>query len=565
MVDMYTEFFGLHETPFSIAPNPRYLYMSEQHNEALAHLIYGVQGQGGFVLLTGEVGTGKTTVCRCFLEQMPKNVDVAFVLNPKLGVDQLLETICDELGASYINDKITIKEYIDCLNKHLLLAHSKGRHTVLIIDEAQNLSAEVLEQLRLLTNLETDEKKLLQIILLGQPELLDMFARPELRQLNQRVTARFHLGPLSRKELSAYVAHRLAVAGSKRPFSIFPDPVLNDLYRYSGGVPRLINVVCDRAMLGAYVNETLVLDRIILRKAAKEVMGEQALRLNMMPRWVPIAGAATAALVILGGAVFLWTNTHSPAKEVVAQSAPVIDAAGDPAVKPFDPIKAPAKPQPPTALEPVVSLTWPSNIPVQQSERLAFQKLFSNWSVSFTDDLKKPCDFAVQKKLACFVSHGTLEKLKSFNTPAMLKIQDQNTTFFAVLSSLNENDATLFYAGEQKTIPMSQLKEKWSGEFTLLWQPPPNFKGEIGNGTIGPVVKWLNQQLQWVQDGLSGQTDLPSFFDEALMERVKRFQASVSLPSTGTADVATLIHLTRILNANAPRLMPDAVVSQGAN
>lgn len=564
MVDMYTEFFGLHEAPFSIAPNPRYLYMSEQHNEALAHLIYGVQGQGGFVLLTGEVGTGKTTVCRCFLEKMPKNVNVAFVLNPKLGVDQLLETICDELGASYIDDKITIKEYIDCLNKHLLAAHSKGQHTVLIIDEAQNLAADVLEQLRLLTNLETDEKKLLQIVLLGQPELLDMFARPELRQLNQRVTARFHLGPLNRKEISAYVAHRLAVGGSKRPFSIFPDPVLNDLFRYSKGVPRLINVICDRAMLGAYVNETIVVDRTILRKAAKEVMGEQALQLHLMPRWVPWAAGATALTLLLGIGVALWSHYHSDDASLT-DSVPMAPVPAEPQTlaKPAEVALPPAVA--PVAVDPIVKLEWPSNVPLQQSERLAFQRLFSNWSVSFTDDLKKPCDFAVQKKLACFVSHGTFDKLKSFNMPAILKIQEQNTTFYAVMNSLDEKEAILVYAGEEKTIPLNQLKEKWTGEFTVLWQPPPNFKGEIGNGTIGPVVKWLNQQLQWVQDGISDQNDLPSFFDDSLMERVKRFQASVALPSTGTADVATLIHLTRILNANAPRLMPDAVVSQGAN
>ncbi|HET8706849.1 MAG TPA: AAA family ATPase, partial [Pseudomonadales bacterium] len=422
------------------------------------------------------------------------NVDVAFVLNPKLDVDQLLETVCDELGASYIDDKITIKEYIDCLNKHLLQAHSKGRHTVLIIDEAQNLSAEVLEQLRLLTNLETDEKKLLQIVLLGQPELLEMFARPELRQLNQRVTARFHLGPLTRKELSAYVAHRLAVAGSKRPFSIFPDPVLNDLYRYSHGVPRLINVICDRAMLGAYVNETIIVDRTILRKAAKEVMGEQALKLNLMPRWVPWAAGATAATLALAMGVALWTHVGTGDSAAVSAQTPAT-----PAVPPAPVAKsAEASPPPPmVAVDPVVNLEWPSNVPLQQSERLAFQKLFSSWSVSYTDDLKKPCDFAVQKKLACFVSHGTFEKLKSFNMPAILKIQEQNTTFYAVLSALNDKDATLFYAGEQKNIPMSQLKEKWTGEFTLIWQPPPSFKGEIGNGTIGPVVKWLNQQLQW--------------------------------------------------------------------
>ena len=227
---MYEAFFHLRETPFSIAPNPHYLYMSQQHNEALAHLVYGVGRDGGFVLLTGEVGTGKTTVCRCFLEQIPEDTDVAFVLNPKLQVEELLATICDELSIPYIGDTISIKDYIDCINNFLLKQHSKGRHTVLIIDEAQNLSSDVLEQVRLLTNLETHEKKLLQIILLGQPELQEMFRQPELRQLSQRVTARFHLNALAEEEVGPYVYHRLSVSGALDPKAMFPAATIKKLY-----------------------------------------------------------------------------------------------------------------------------------------------------------------------------------------------------------------------------------------------------------------------------------------------------------------------------------------------
>src|SRR5450631_2360340 len=226
---MYRSYFGLREAPFSIAPDPRYLYMSHRHQEALAHLLYGVNGDGGFVLLTGEVGAGKTTICRCLLEQIPPDCDIAYIFNPKLTVEDLLSTICNEFGIAYPRGGTTIKTFVDSINGYLLDAHAKGRHTVLIIDEAQNLSADVLEQMRLLTNLETTQRKLLQIILLGQPELAAMLERPELRQLAQRIIARYHLGPLDRQEVAAYVQHRLGVSGAQR--QLFPLALMGQLYR----------------------------------------------------------------------------------------------------------------------------------------------------------------------------------------------------------------------------------------------------------------------------------------------------------------------------------------------
>src|SRR5471032_408540 len=256
---MYHSYFGLTEAPFSIAPDPRYLYMSQRHQEALAHVLYGVSGDGGFVLLTGEVGAGKTTVCRCLLQQIPESCDVAYIFNPKLTVEELLSTICMEFGIAYPQGNTSIKVFVDCINAYLLDAHARGRHTVLVIDEAQNLSIEVLEQMRLLTNLETNRRKLLQIILLGQPELADMLDRPELKQLAQRIIARYHLGPLSKAEVAAYVRHRLDIAGAKRP--LFPLSVMNRLYRLSRGIPRVVNVLCDRALLGAYVQGKERVDR----------------------------------------------------------------------------------------------------------------------------------------------------------------------------------------------------------------------------------------------------------------------------------------------------------------
>ncbi|MCK8603566.1 ExeA family protein [Desulfoferrobacter suflitae] len=307
-MSMYIDYFGLNENPFSIAPDPRYMYLSDQHREALAHLLYGIASEGGFVMLTGEVGTGKTTICRCLLEQIPENCDVAFIFNPKLTVEELLSTICDEFRVAYPAGTISIKVFVDLINNYLLQVHANNRKAVLIIDEAQNLNSDVLEQIRLLTNLETNQRKLLQIILLGQPELRDKLARPELRQLSQRIVARHHLGPLGRAEVAAYVNHRLTVAGARRP--IFPAAVLNQLYRLSKGIPRLINVLSDRALLGCYVEGKEKVDQATLKKAAREVFGT-APKMSGAGRHAAISfWALITGVIVLGGTLLGFGYYH---------------------------------------------------------------------------------------------------------------------------------------------------------------------------------------------------------------------------------------------------------------
>lgn len=269
---MYTRYFGLKEKPFSIAPDPRYLFMSALHQEALAHLLYGINSDGCLILLTGDVGAGKTTVCRCFLEQLPENTDPALILNPKLNAIELLASICDELEIAVTGDTGSIKTYIDHLNRYLLAAHARGRITVLLIDEAQNLGLDTLEQLRLLTNLETEKQKLLKIILLGQPELRQLLDQEEVAQISQRITSRYHLPPLAAEDIAAYVEHRLAVAGGRK--RLFSEAALKRVAKLSRGVPRLINVLCDRALLGAYVEEQEQVDLKIINQAAQEVLGK---------------------------------------------------------------------------------------------------------------------------------------------------------------------------------------------------------------------------------------------------------------------------------------------------
>src|SRR6201996_4676166 len=297
---MYTAFFGLNEKPFAITPDPRYLFLSERHAEALAHLLYGITEAGGFIQLTGEVGTGKTTVVRSLLAQTPQHAEIALILNPRMTAPEFLLTICEELGIG-VPDAATesLKDLVDILSGYLLRAHAGGRRVVVVVDEAQNLAPTVLEQVRLLTNLETNTRKLLQIILIGQPELRELLARNELRQLAQRITGRYHLNPLTQEETAAYVRHRLRVAGATS--DIFAPGALAEVHRLATGVPRVINVVCDRALLGAYSLDRHRVTGTLVRNAASEVFGKQ-----FTPRWLPWAGAAAAGALLVTSILLLW-------------------------------------------------------------------------------------------------------------------------------------------------------------------------------------------------------------------------------------------------------------------
>src|SRR5579872_6754240 len=297
---MYLTFFGLNEKPFAITPDPRYLYLSERHAEALAHLLYGINEAGGFVQLTGEVGTGKTTVVRSLLAQTPKNAEIALILNPKMTATEFLLTICEELGIG-VPDTATesLKDLVDILSGYLLRAHAGGRRVVVVVDEAQNLAPAVLEQVRLLTNLETNTRKLLQIILIGQPELRELLGRNELRQLAQRITGRYHLNPLTRDETAAYVRHRMRVAGATN--DVFTPGALAEVYRLAVGVPRVINVVCDRALLGGYSMDRHRITGSLVRNAAAEVFGRR-----IVPGWLPWVVVSGACVLLVASLFLVW-------------------------------------------------------------------------------------------------------------------------------------------------------------------------------------------------------------------------------------------------------------------
>ncbi|GAO35335.1 peptidoglycan-binding protein [Sulfuricella sp. T08] len=532
---MYQSYFNLSEAPFSIAPDPRYLYMSQRHQEALAHLLYGVNGGGGFVLLTGEVGAGKTTVCRCLLEQIPESCDVAYIFNPKLTVAELLSTICAEFGIACPSGNTSIKVFVDCINAYLLDAHARGRHTVLIIDEAQNLSAEVLEQMRLLTNLETNQRKLLQIILLGQPELATMLAQPELRQLAQRIIARYHLGPLTKQEVAAYVRHRLEVSGTQR--QLFPAALMGKLYRLSGGIPRIVNVLCDRSLLGAYVQGKERVDHATLAQAAREVLHQPTSQRRIMMRPL-LAGLALLAGVAL--AATLYQPTEKPAGQTkAANQAEAVNAK--------DKIES-AKQV--TALP--VTLEWPAAEPLSRSKALAYAALFRAWGTDYQGE--DACRQAEGMGLRCRTTRGGLDELRQLDRPAVLHLRDnQGQEFHAALTQLDDKSATFTIGTATRTVAIDALAAQWSGHYTLLWRLPPVARKNIRQGERGPDVEWLGKQLAQVQ-GKAAETTADPVFDEAMVSQVKQFQLIQGLTPDGAVGSQTLMRLSGVADRTAPKL-----------
>ncbi len=317
---MYRNFFSLSELPFSISPDPKYLFMSERHKEALSHLTYGLGEVGGFALLTGEVGTGKTTISRCLMEQLPENTQAAFILNPTLSSQELLATLCDQLKIRYRKTGASLKNLTDKISEKLLKNHENDINTLLIIDEAQHLQPEVLEQLRLLTNLETNTKKLLQVILIGQPELQQLLQRRDLRQLAQRITARYHLMPLTKTELKQYVEHRLQVANCSR--SVFDKGALAKVHELSQGIPRLINLLCHSALMQAYNQNDSVVNRKTVLGAAERALGQdfQGAALSRTHYFL-VASTTVSLIVLVALAAFWWEQVqHSKAQEYVNSS-----------------------------------------------------------------------------------------------------------------------------------------------------------------------------------------------------------------------------------------------------
>ncbi len=549
---MYATFFGLRQAPFSIAPDPHYLFMSERHREALAHLLYGLDGGGGFVLLTGEIGAGKTTVCRCFLEQIPANCNVAYIFNPKLTVHELLQAICDEFHVAVPAGALTVKDYVDPLNAFLLAQHAAGRNNVLIIDEAQNLSADVLEQLRLLTNLETAERKLLQVVLIGQPELRDMLARPELEQLAQRVIARFHLGALSEAETAQYIRHRLTVAGLTGALP-FDGRALRLIHQLTRGVPRRINLLCDRALLGGYAGGQAQVGAAIVRQAAAEVFDTRPVR-RRRHRWRPAAIGMAVASAAIAGAGLTWAlQQHWQAGR--AQKAAAVAAAASAASAAPAPASAAsaAAPAASAASQPAPAASAPELLRLADwapRDGDAWAALAQRWGLPLPAQAD-PCATAAQRGLQCYRSgNGSLSLIRLMDRPVLLTLQRPGQPpALAALVGLDGAHATLLVDGRPRRVALAELAPAWRGEFTTFWRVPPGYASRAES--MGPLRDWMAAQLAAIA-GTPAPTQRPAVAE--LTRQVQALQASQGLQPDGRVGPVTLMQINRAAGVAEPHL-----------
>jgi len=548
---MYLKHFSLKEKPFSISPDPRFLFMSNRYREALTHLTFGVKEGGGFVLLTGEVGTGKTTVCRCLLQQLPENTRLAFVLNPKLNSVELLATICDELKIDYPQDCQSLKILTDRLSDYLLNCYQQNLNVVVMIDEAQNLENEVLEQIRLLTNLETNQRKLLQIILVGQPELQEKLAHRSLRQLAQRVTARYHLKPLTRKETVAYILHRVRIAGCNRV--LFSRPSIELLHRKTQGVPRLINTICDRALIAAASRNKAGVDQKIMLEAVREVLGEFYLeksrrqkdsrRLQLASlKWV----AAGVMIALIASGAYWLGQQKADAKVAAIQSK----------VQPESRLQA----EPPSSVVTPQDLlqNWIGDQRWDTNGTWSMGNLLALWQIDYSPlEHGDACEFAASYGLRCARFNGYWQQLREFNRPAMLRFSaGLQGDFWATLETLDGVNARMLFGENRVTIPMQQLALFWSGEYQLLWQAPPGFEKELKVGDQGQAVSWLSQTLNKLSDI---QQPALSRFTPALAQQLKAFQMQKKINADGIAGMQTIVKLNNESFSGLPTLTSSQV------
>ena len=561
---MYESYFGLHTEPFSVAPDPRFMYLSDVHREALRQLEIGLRGGAGFVVLTGEIGAGKTTVWRSFLEQLPSNFDVSTVVNPKLGVDALLARVCEDLRVSLPEGPG--RDPIDALHGHLLLVHAQGRRTLIAVDEAQALSDAVLEQLRLLTNLVTSDRKLVQVLLIGQPELQDLLERPVLEPVAQRVVARFHLPALPEEETRRYIAHRLAVAGASGP-PPFDAAALARIHELCGGVPRRINVLCDRALLAACEARVARVTPALVDQAAKEVFARaprpkpvaealpaptaeaaQAVPAPVVPPLSPstaapapadhrgvwiMAGIALVAGLIVSPWLRSWLSgpERAPARAATPVVAPVAAPVDLPASAGAGPVTLPA---PPTL----------DIFAIPGDEASAWRALASQWGATLPAG--DPCAAAPALGLQCFRGRGGLAAIRQLDRPALVTLTDplgRSTT--ALLTAMSAQDVTLRLGNREQVLPLAALARDWRGEFGTLWRAPPGYReGMLVTSEDGPFSRWVADRLASADGGSRRPLD----------ERIVAFQLAQGLAPDGLVGPQTLMQLNRAAGVDEPRL-----------
>jgi general secretion pathway protein A len=516
---MYYKYFGLTEAPFSIAVDPRYLFMSARHRDALAHLLYGIGEGGGFILLTGEVGTGKTTINRCLLQQLPENIDLALILNPALDVLGLLSTMCDELGIEHDPQETRLKILTDKLHHYLLDNHQRGRNTVLLIDEAQHLQPEVLEQIRLLTNLETNTKKLLQIILVGQPELRSMLMRPELRQLSQRITARYDLKALNLQETEAYIQHRLKVAGLQGKQQLFSKSIIKQVHKVCAGTPRLINVLCDRLLLGTYGKNKYKVDRQVLKQAVQEVLGQEAVSRHWFSPQLLRYALGGASLALLCG--LAWQN-----QDRIQQLLPTL---GQPETSQVLPVAAASK-------------TLPAFVSRQQALQALYQHLGLADEVLCGGNAIWRCE-TVQLK--------SWNELQSYNRPVLVELLGEDKFIrYAVLTAMDDQQAQLLGPQTVQQLPLATLAKQWTGGSVFVWNVESGYQQPIAEGEENATVAWLAKAFAKIDQ----RDELLStgIYNDILVQRVKIFQRQNGLVADGVVGIKTLLKINEALELDKP-------------
>ena len=561
---MYTQHFRLTELPFSIAPNPRYLYLSPQHREALAHLLYGIGVGGGFVVLTGEVGTGKTTLCRALLDQLPEDVDIALIFNPRLNSRELLAGICDELHIPYAGPKASLKQLIDALNQYLLESHARGRRVIVLIDEAQNLRFDVLEQVRLLTNLETNQTKLLQIILVGQPELNQILDRPNLRQLSQRITARYHLNPLSLPETRDYIRHRMTVASGSE--EVFTRPAIRAIHHKARGIPRLINLIADRALLGAYtLGKHRVSGRVAWRAAGELTSPAGRGKQRRLAGLLTLLLASIALAVYMDALPNPWVRLMNPLVVSADKKPPEQHSAE---IEP-DEHAVNLSPNKPDALKPadtdLADKAKSSNPTHEFSEWIAdaknqkasaIRQLLAEWSVTkIGNDAVEPCVQAAESGIRCQPMQSSWVQIKNLNLPAVLEfVLPSGEKRFALVRKVQDDQVEVALADQPAKFPAIEMLPLWTGNAMVAWKPGQAETKNLMPGDRSPLVAWVRQQL-----GVPAPSEGETYYDEPLRGKVTEFQESRGLKADGIIGTLTFLSLqTAGQSAGIPRLTPAA-------
>lgn len=537
---MYLRYFGLNKAPFSITPDPAFVFLSLRHRDALAHLLYGIGkgGSGGFVQLTGEVGTGKTILCRCMLEQIPEGTRIALLLNPLVTPRELLAAISEELGIDISETSDSTRLLVDRLNRYLLDAHARGERVVVVIDEAQNLSPEALEQVRLLTNLETTKEKLLQIVLLGQPELRELLQRRNLRALAQRITARYHLSPLGPRDTHLYIRHRLQVAGAQR--NPFRRSAMSALYRRSQGIPRLINIIADRSLAAAYAKERADVTAAMVHEAANEVqLGERQVKHQ---RW-PWLAAAVAALAVAALGLATFMDIRFP-----ADISPVETSPGQAEkVQPIEQAAATESRASPVAPN-ITSVLDPAWLENHQQE--VWQELADVWHDNgAADAVRAACNGENGRGYACLHDRGNWSKIKRLDLPVVLVLQGDYPSRL-LLRGMDEDRLLIGGSVQPLTVTRNVVDSRWLGSYLVAWPQAPGWPAEVSRGDNGAAAATIIEMAARVDVPYQGGQS----FDASFELWLRSFQMRNGLEPDGIVGRRTLLYLMTA-SIDEPRLL----------